>query len=75
MHGPHLQQSCWIKPVRCPARAIKIRQGEALQHNAVCQGEICDNSAGKGGGERAVFLVAIHAEDFVQGARTRARSR
>jgi hypothetical protein len=55
--------------MRGKARPVKIRPGEAPQHNAAsrrCQPR--DNVGGKGGSERAILFVAMGPENFVQGA-------
>ncbi len=48
---------------------IKVRPGEAPQHDAFRRwNKSSDNDGGEGGSERAVFLVAARSEDFMQGA-------
>jgi hypothetical protein len=51
------------------AGSVKIRTGKTPQHRAVPRSrQPAEDAGGKGGGERTIFLIAAHPEDFVQGA-------
>ena len=55
--------------MRGEARPVEIRARQAPQHQPISNlGKTSEDVGGKGGGERAVLLVAAHSQDFVQGA-------
>ena len=53
---------------------VEIRARQAPQHDAVLF-EPAEDGRGKGGSERAIFLIAACSEDFVQGASREAAAR
>ncbi len=69
VRGPDQHEAAGIEPLGGEAEAVKIRSLQTPRHNAIGgRGEPADDAGGKGGGERAVLLVAAPADNFVQGA-------
>jgi hypothetical protein len=67
--GPYHHQPRRVEPVHGQAEAIKIRPGEAPQHDpARLWRQPRNNAGGKSGGKRTILLIAARTEDFVQGA-------